>query len=104
VVDEDLFIPILTYVFGEAQLNGRVAVISSHRLLNERYGLPADPGLAFDRLLKEAVHELGHVFGLLHCQDRECAMHISTYVEDIDLKSAALCTPCRRQLAARVRG
>ncbi len=103
VVEEDLFIPILTYVFGEAQLGGRVAVVSYHRLQNERYGLPRDQGRLFERLHKEAVHELGHVFGLLHCPARECAMHISTYVEDIDMKPAALCSTCRRQLAALTR-
>ena len=103
VVDEDLFIPILTYVFGEAQLGGRVAVVSYHRLQNERYGLPRDQGRLFERLHKEAVHELGHVFGLLHCPARECAMHISTYVEDIDMKLAALCPSCHQQLATLAR-
>ncbi len=95
---EDLFIPILTYVFGEAQLNGRVAVVSYHRLQSERYGLPRDPALLADRLCKEAIHEVGHLHGLLHCASLECAMHISTYVEDIDTKTAALCAPCRRLL------
>ncbi len=103
VSSEDLFIPILTYVFGEAQLNGRVAVVSYHRLQSERYGLPRDPALLADRLSKEAIHEAGHLYGLLHCSSQDCAMHISTYVEDIDSKAAALCPPCRRQLSGRAR-
>ncbi len=103
VTGEDLFIPILTYVFGEAQLNGRAAVVSYHRLQSERYGLPRNPALLADRLCKEAIHEMGHLHGLLHCSTQECAMHISTYVEDIDSKTAALCAPCRRLLSARGR-
>jgi archaemetzincin len=94
VVAEDLFIPVLTYVFGEAQLGGPVAVVSYHRLQNERYGLPPDDNLLRARLEKEAIHELGHTFGLVHCPSQDCAMHASTYVEDIDFKSASLCPSC----------
>ncbi len=98
---EDLFIPILTYVFGEAQLGGACAVVSYHRLLNERYGLPPDKAIFFSRFTKEALHELGHVFGLIHCMSQECVMHTSTYVEDIDLKGEMFCLQCRRELLAR---
>jgi archaemetzincin len=99
VLGEDLFIPILTYVFGEAQLGGRVAVVSYHRLQSERYGLAPDRGLLHERLLKESLHELGHLGGLIHCSDLECVMHISTYVEDIDMKPAAFCSSCRAMLS-----
>ena len=92
----DLFIPILTYVFGEAQLDGIGAVVSLHRLNNQFYGLPEDTGLMHDRLLKEAVHELGHTFGLLHCFQPGCVLNASTYVEDIDQKSRELCSPAGR--------
>ena len=96
VTGVDLFIPVLTYVFGEAQLSGRVAVVSIHRLEPEVYGLPSNPGLLADRLEKEAVHELGHTRGLLHCADPNCVMHPSSYAEEIDLKSAMFCPPCLR--------
>ena len=96
VTGVDLFIPVLTYVFGEAQLSGRVAVVSIHRLAPEVYGLPSNPQLLAKRLEKEAVHELGHTRGLLHCADPNCVMHPSSYAEEIDLKSAMFCPPCLR--------
>jgi archaemetzincin len=99
VLAHDLFIPILTYVFGEAELGGDVAIVSYHRLQNEVYGLAPDPHLLSERLRKEAVHELGHTFGLVHCSLQECVMHTSTYVEDIDLKGSSFCPACRDALA-----
>lgn len=98
VTDVDLFIPVLTYVFGEAQLQGRAAVVSIHRLDPRAYGLPPDPVLLAARTVKEAVHELGHTYGLLHCPDPGCVMHASTYVEEIDLKGDAFCPRCRPAL------
>jgi archaemetzincin len=109
VAGVDLFIPVLTFVFGEAQLDGRAAVVSTQRLDNALYGLPADPDLLFERLVKEAVHELGHTFALLHCADGRCVMASSTYVEQIDLKGERFCDRCLDALrahpvAARGRG
>ena len=101
VVPHDLFIPILTYVFGEAELGGDVAVVSYYRFQNELYGLPKNKALLTERLRKEAVHELGHAHGLIHCSDQQCVMHTSTYAEDIDLKSTDFCTDCTRSLAAQ---
>ena len=98
VAGVDLFIPVLTFVFGEAQLDGRAAVVSSHRLHNELYGLPADRDLLFARLVKEAVHELGHTYGLVHCRNGGCVMQVSNYVEEVDIKSDRFCDPCLRLL------
>jgi len=97
----DLFIPILTYVFGEAEVGGNVAVVSYCRLAPDRYGLPADDALLGERLLKEAVHELGHVSSLIHCAEQTCVMHASSYVEDIDLKGASFCRVCAAELGRR---
>ena len=94
----DLFIPILTFVFGEARLNGRCAVVSSYRLDNRFYGLPNNPALMEARLLKEAIHELGHTYGLLHCHNPGCVMKSSTYVEEIDFKSSRFCGTCADKL------
>jgi len=94
VTDLDLFIPILTFVFGEAQLDGPAAIVSSHRLGNLYYGLPKDERLFQERFEKEAIHELGHTFGLIHCRTEPCVMNASTYVENIDLKPLSLCQSC----------
>jgi archaemetzincin len=94
----DLYIPILTFVFGEAQLGGRCAVVSIHRLRQEFYGLPADSNLLHDRLLKEAVHELGHTLQLMHCDDYGCVMAASHAVEWIDLKGPRLCADCHNRV------
>jgi archaemetzincin len=94
LVDVDLYIPVLTFVFGEAQLNGTAAIVSTHRLRNQFYGLPHDDQLMLKRLEKEVVHELGHTFGLYHCREFECVMRSSTYVEEIDLKKSVMCRTC----------
>ncbi|OGF13263.1 MAG: hypothetical protein A2W00_08530 [Candidatus Eisenbacteria bacterium RBG_16_71_46] len=94
VTSVDLCTPVLTYVFGEAQLDGRGSVVSVHRLRTEVYGLPPDDALLYERLQKEAVHELGHTFGLVHCADPGCVMHASTYAEEIDFKGPGLCPRC----------
>ena len=91
----DLFIPILTYIFGQAELNGQAGIASLYRLGNERYGMEPDDRLLLERFIKEVIHELGHTFGLIHCLTPACVMRSSTYVEDIDQKSQNLCTRCR---------
>ncbi len=94
----DLFIPVLTYVFGEAQLDGRAAVVSTHRLDSQLYGLPPNRPLLLQRLCKEVIHELGHTYNLLHCHQHPCVMMSSTYVEGIDLKSDRFCDHCLDRL------
>ena len=99
VTTHDLYMPILTFVFGEAQLNNTCAVVSSHRLRQEFYGLPASPDRLRERLLKEAVHELGHTFGLTHCRDYDCVMAASHAVERIDLKGSHFCAACSSRVS-----
>ncbi|MCF8104652.1 MAG: archaemetzincin family Zn-dependent metalloprotease [Desulfohalobiaceae bacterium] len=97
VTEHDLFIPILTYVYGEAQLGGRAGVISLYRL---REGLdPLGPGGEYEvRVVKEAVHELGHTFGLKHCPDAGCIMHYCRSLRDVDRKQGEFCRYCRVML------
>jgi archaemetzincin len=98
IADVDLYIPILKYVFGEAQLGGPCAVVSVHRLRQEFYGLDGDDVLLRRRLIKESIHEIGHTLGLRHCQDYSCVMASSHSVEWIDLRDCTLCDSCRCQL------
>jgi archaemetzincin len=90
----DLFVPIFTFVFGEAQVGGRCALVSSSRLREEFYGLPENAALLEERLLKEALHELGHTFGLRHCERWDCVMASTHAVERLDLKPARFCPDC----------
>ena len=94
LTDVDLFLPILTFVFGEAQLDGRAAVVSLHRLGATAASRRVDRRL-LERLRKEAVHELGHAWGLVHCGNAECAMGRSPGVAEIDAKGEDLCVDCR---------
>ncbi len=94
----DLYIPILKYVFGEAQLQGCCALISYHRRRQEFSGLGRDDSLLRQRLLKESIHELGHTLGLAHCQDYRCAMASAHAVEWIDLRGDAICEACRSKI------
>ncbi len=94
VTAADLYVPVLTFVFGEAQLAGPCALVSLHRLREEFYGLPPDPHLLLRRAIIEAVHELGHTFGLRHCPDWRCAMASTHAVERLDLKEPAYCRDC----------
>jgi archaemetzincin len=91
----DLFIPILTYVFGEARLNGPYGVVSVARLRNEFHGGVPDPAALRQRTLKELVHELGHTFGLRHCADASCVMFSSHNLDDTDAKDFRFCRACR---------
>ena len=93
----DLFIPILTYIFGQAALNGNIGVASLYRLRNEQYGMKKNDLLLLERFQKVIIHELGHMFGLVHCHFPPCVMRSSTYVEDIDQKSQHLCSKCRNE-------
>jgi archaemetzincin len=94
LVEQDLFIPMLTFVFGQAQLGGRGALVSVARLQQEFYGLPHNEELLIARTCKEAVHEVGHLWGLIHCESPLCAMRLSTTIWNLDMKSARLCAAC----------
>jgi len=93
LTDLDLFIPILTYVYGEAQLGGKACIVSTHRLM-EGLSSKSSPETFRIRVIKEAIHELGHTFSLKHCPDHTCIMHYCRAIEDVDIKSDSLCRYC----------
>ena len=99
VTDVDLYIPVLTFVYGEAQLGGGVAVVSTARLAA---GPESDPdGTLFkSRVIKESVHELGHTFGLIHCDSRPCVMARSVNLIEVDAKHPSLCADCEARYRA----
>lgn len=94
----DLFIPILTYIYGQAVLNGKTGISSLYRLKNELYGMKQDENLLQQRFSKVVIHELGHTFGLIHCHIPSCVMRPSSYVEILDQKSSSFCHSCRKKL------
>lgn len=102
ITDVDLFVSQLNFVFGEAAVDGRVCIISLHRLRPEFYGQAPNERLFIERAMKEAIHELGHTFGLRHCSDPRCVMFFSNTIEDTDRKSAHFCDETALRLRPRL--
>jgi archaemetzincin len=94
VTERDIFIPMLSFVFGQAQLGGAVAILSLARLRLEFYGLGPNRGLFLSRVRKETLHEVGHTYGLTHCEDTGCTMALSTGVRQLDVKGGGFCSGC----------
>ncbi len=90
----DLYSPIFSCFFGEAQLGGTCALVSLHRLKQEFYDLPPDQETFLARCEKEAIHEIAHTFGLLHCSNKHCIMYPSNNIIDTDVKSNTFCPDC----------
>jgi len=94
LVEVDLFIPILTHVYGEAQLGGKACIVSTVRL-NEGHSYLNTQEPFLSRIVKEAIHELGHTFKLRHCREHTCLMHYCRDESDVDRKSDQLCRYCK---------
>ncbi len=98
IVDTDLFHPPLNFVFGEAECPGKTALISVHRLKPELYNKKPDENLLLERTTKEAVHELGHTFGLQHCLNPFCVMYFSNSIFETDRKQSLFCNKCSTKI------
>jgi len=94
LTDADIFVPALTFIFGEAQINGKHAILSVCRLHEEFYSGISNENLLLERTIKEVLHELGHCYGLRHCIDWDCVMHSSPGIEEVDIKGNTFCKNC----------
>ena len=94
VLDLDLFVPIFEYTFGEARQGGKFALVSLCRLGKNPDGLSPSAALLYERAAKVALHELGHLFNLVHCQAQRCLMHFSGSLDDLDQTPLYLCRQC----------
>ncbi|MBC7101369.1 MAG: archaemetzincin family Zn-dependent metalloprotease [Methanobacteriales archaeon] len=92
ITDADLYAPGLNFVFGEAESPGKFAIISLYRLKHP------DKKIFVERMLKEAIHELGHTFGLAHCNNPSCVMYFSNSIIDTDKKTYMFCKKCLKKL------
>jgi archaemetzincin len=102
VTDFDLYKTSHQFIFGSSSPTQRCAVVSIHRLRAEFYGEKTDDNALFQRLLKEAVHEIGHTLGLKHCYNARCAMYYSNSIFDTDNKHSQFCEVCdKRSRASR---
>jgi archaemetzincin len=95
ICDFDAYSNGLNFVFGQAHEGGRVGAVYLPRLRQEFYGLASNVDLFHRRLTTEAVHELGHMFGLSHCETRSCVMHFSNSLRDTDFKDSTFCNKCK---------
>ncbi len=99
LLDVDLFIPLLTHVFGEARQNGRVALVSLYRLATHADGSSPSTGWVLERVAKTALHEMGHLLNMLHCDDERCLMYFAGRLETLDQTTFNFCRYCRRSLS-----
>ncbi len=98
ITDKDIYTEDLNFVFGQAQLKGTLALVSTERLDPMLYKKFPDKKLLIDRTIKEVIHEVGHTLGLAHCQNDKCVMSSSNTIFDVDKKTKNLCNMCKIQL------
>lgn len=96
----DIFVPIFSYVFGEARLGGASALVSIYHLSDDLRKNASGTTAAelYLRAVKVALHELGHLFAMPHCEDHRCLMHYTDTLEAIDRTPLMFCRYCRAEM------
>jgi archaemetzincin len=95
MMDIDAYSRGLNFVLGEAFPKGGLGAVYLARIKEEFYGRKPNDKLLYDRMVKECVHELGHIFGFVHCPNIECVMRFSNTLSDTDVKGKSFCGTCR---------
>jgi len=95
ILDVDAYSSGLNFVLGEAFPHRRLAALYLSRIKEEYYGLKPNTEFLYERMVKECIHELGHIFGFNHCPDMLCVMHFSNSLSDTDFKTKSFCRVCR---------
>jgi len=103
VLNQDIFIPIFTHVFGEARQGGKCGLVSLFRLMKNPDGSTPPKSIIHERAAKVALHELGHLLDLLHCEHKKCLMHFSGDINEVDEMSLDLCEYCSIYLQDKLR-
>jgi archaemetzincin len=102
VTGVDLYSPGYDFVYGEADIRAGVATLSINRLVTEGRDISPDLGLVTERIIREATHEIGHLFGLGHCRDQKCVMRTCTCLSEVDEAQGGLCSECYKQLMPKL--
>lgn len=103
IMKQDLFIPIFKHVYGEARQGGKTALISLFRLEKNPDGSLPRQDQFYERTAKVALHELGHLFDLFHCEQPKCIMHFSGSIQELDQTALYLCRQCQSFLSEQTR-
>ena len=98
IIDEDLYIPAVSHLFGDADPHSKVALVSLSRLKNEFSGFPENEELLYNRIFKESVYQLGRTLNLENCHNPKCVMFPSRRILDADLKLPKFCDNCQRKV------
>uniref|UniRef100_A0A8D2CU66 Archaemetzincin-2 n=1 Tax=Sciurus vulgaris TaxID=55149 RepID=A0A8D2CU66_SCIVU len=115
------------FVFGQASLTDGVGIFSFARYgsdfysshyegtvkklqkkssndysIFDNYFIPEITSVLLLRSCKTLTHEIGHIFGLRHCQWLTCLMQGSNHLEEADLRPLNLCPICLRKLQCAI--